>query len=620
VYFPRDLERSSTCDMNTVPSDLSLASALSHLLVSATDPGALLVAAARSLGTYLNSEACLLATSPASDALVGAWCELRSRQRCLAQLQTCWQDAAAVSSKTAPLRCLHRCELPQGGVLIVGRREAGDWTEGERAQFEPAAAAARAAIAHAQLLQQAQTQQRYQELFHDLSRALHAPHPLEALMRAALAGAARAIAADRSAILTLKYCDPLLARANRVPKARVTLASAQTADGIPPFAAAADFALADCPYCTAAWQQAPAPLFVTELAAEPSPLDWPNCAQPHWLIQPLLHTAVSDSRPLVLGFLVLQRSRPAVWPAVDLEAIASVGLQISAAMVRDRALQRVQSVVDERTAQLKGSLDMQAKLYEKSRQQVEQLRQLLASKNEFLDAVSHELCTPLTTMKMAIRFLRQPELSPERRAKYLDMLEQEWQREYSLIQDLLALQKLESNQVAIDLQRFNFKELIEPLFVQFRAKWQEKGLTLNVSYTPSELASAHKPVWLYSDADSLRQTVQELLTNAGKYSEPETSVTVAISQAPPQYQLQLSVTNFGRGIALDEQELIFEKFARGRGVTEEAVPGTGLGLALVKCLVQHLNGTIEVQSQGAAGDRAAETCFTLTLPPPPPSM
>ncbi|NJO19923.1 MAG: hypothetical protein HC838_07430 [Spirulinaceae cyanobacterium RM2_2_10] len=66
-----------------------------------------------------------------------------------------------------------------------------------------------------------------------------------------------------------------------------------------------------------------------------------------------------------------------------------------------------------------------------------------------------------------------------------------------------------------------------------------------------------------------------------------------------------------------EQAAIFDKFVRGQGVTEQAIPGTGLGLALVKSLVQHLDGTIEVQSQGAAGDHAAETQFTLTLPPPP---
>ncbi|NJO21146.1 MAG: HAMP domain-containing histidine kinase, partial [Spirulinaceae cyanobacterium RM2_2_10] len=178
---------------------------------------------------------------------------------------------------------------------------------------------------------------------------------------------------------------------------------------------------------------------------------------------------------------------------------------------------------------------MQAKLYEKSRQQVEQLQQLLAAKSEFLDAVSHELRTPLTTMKMAIQVLRQPELSAERQAKYLDLLEQEWQREYGLIQDLLALQKLESNQVTIDYQHFDLKEMLNSLVSQFQQKWQSKGLGINIDYDPPKLADAKKSLLLYSDADSVRQVLQELLTNAGKYSYPETVVAIQIQQAAPQY-------------------------------------------------------------------------------------
>ncbi len=583
------------------------------------------MAAAQLVGEALAADACWLATDGTA-TVVGSWCSplaARSRQQSLDQLQASCGATTWPPASEPPLRRLHRQGFQNGGVLIIGRCRAQDWSPREQQDLHQAGEAAAALIAHAQLQQHLLTYQRYQELFQDLSHALHDTNTLQALMQVALTGTAQAIAVERSAIVTLKYRDPLLARREDAPRARVALVRSWLAAGAPAFGPqAADFALQDCPYCTAAWRQAPEPLVPgsLDLGRQPSPLLVPEEGFGGWLLQPLFHPAAAGARPLVLGFLVLQGRRSWAWQPAELALIASVGLQISAALVRDRALQRVQLVVDERTAQLRGSLDMQAKLYEKSRQQVEQLRQLLASKSEFLDAVSHELRTPLTAMKMAIQVLRQPNLAPERQAKYLDLLEQEWQREYGLIQDLLALQKLESNQVEIDLQRFNFKDLLTPLLVKFQEKWQDKGLALGLTYQPPELEEPQKPLPLYSDADSLRQILQELLTNAGKYSDPDTTVQVAIAQDPRQYQLQVSITNTGRGVAPEEQETIFEKFVRGQGVTSQAVPGTGLGLALVKCLVQQLNGTIEVESQGAAGDRAAATRFTLTLPPPPPSI
>ncbi len=606
--------------MNTAPSDLPLAAALSQLVLVHSEPQALLAAAAQCIGRELASEACLLVDATASTALTGFWCARglgRSRARVLAQLQAARAAPDATAAAAAPLQHLLAVALTDGGALVVGRRAADDWTASERTQLEQVEPAASALLTHAQLQQRLQTYQCYQQLFQDLSRALHNTSALDTLLQVALTGTAQAVSANRSAIITLKYQDPLLAREDEVPHARAAILSQWTAPDVPAFAAA-ELALADCPYCLTAWQHAPEPL--TSLTPPPaSPLFAPADGCRRWVIQPLVHAAIPTARPLVLGFLLLQSDRQQPWQAVELEWIAGVGLQVSAAIVRDRALRRVQSVVDDRTAQLKGSLEMQAKLYEKSRQQVEQLRQLLAAKSEFLDAISHELRTPLTAMKMAIQVLRQPDLTPERQTKYLDLLEQEWQREYGLIQDLLALQKLESNQVEVEVRRFNFKDSLYAMLEQFQQKWQDKGLQLEVRYDPTALAAAEKPLLLYSDADSLRQTVQELLTNAGKYSDPETTVRLDIAQAPSRYQLRLSITNWGRGIAPEELDAIFDKFVRGQGVTEQAVPGTGLGLALVKCLVQHLNGTIEVQSQGAAGDRAAETCFTLTLPPPPSS-
>ena len=103
------------------------------------------------------------------------------------------------------------------------------------------------------------------------------------------------------------------------------------------------------------------------------------------------------------------------------------------------------------------------------------------------------------------------------------------------------------------------------------------------------------------------------MTNAGKYSDPNSTVSVKVSQQSGQ-QIVITICNGGDGISVEELPYIFEKFRRCQGMTQNAVPGTGLGLALVKNLVQHLNGTIAVSSLPTDATQSYETCFAVTLP------
>ena len=111
--------------------------------------------------------------------------------------------------------------------------------------------------------------------------------------------------------------------------------------------------------------------------------------------------------------------------------------------------------------------------------------------------------------------------------------------------------------------------------------------------------------------------MDELLLNAAKYSDENTVIELSI-QSKTTFQgksIVISVTNQGVEITGEELPYIFDKFRRGLGVTERAVPGTGLGLALVKYLVDHLNGTIEVSNQPLDHELATYvTTFKLELP------
>lgn len=109
------------------------------------------------------------------------------------------------------------------------------------------------------------------------------------------------------------------------------------------------------------------------------------------------------------------------------------------------------------------------------------------------------------------------------------------------------------------------------------------------------------------------------MTNAGKYGEIGSQVRLELTCEGEQQdsQLKLSLFNIGAGITPEEMPYIFDKFRRGKGVTQQAVPGTGLGLTLVKGLVEHLSGAIAISSLPLGHNKLWETCFTLTLPQSP---
>lgn len=326
-------------------------------------------------------------------------------------------------------------------------------------------------------------------------------------------------------------------------------------------------------------------------------------AMPALLMVPL------ESQGTILGCIVLQQDRARNWSPDEAAFVRLIAAQLSSAIIQTRSFQQVQAVVQERTAQLQRSLEVQAKLYEKSRQQVEQLRKLNEEREEFLSTISHELLTPLTSMTLAIRMLRQAELDETRRETYLDILEKQCVQETHLINDLLALRKLETISTTAHLQKLDLRQLIQDLAASIESNWQEKELKLTLDLPRC-------PLFVYTDGDSLHRILLELLTNAQKYSDPGNTIELQVSHSSdiPVRQVTLTVANIGSGIAPDDLPHIFDKFRRGRGVTQQAVRGTGIGLALVKSLVEHLDGTIAADSRPMENQSSWRTCFTITLP------
>lgn len=512
------------------------------------------------------------------------------------------------------------------------------------------------------LEQQVRQKEKYQSLIHELTIAIHRGADIERILQMAIHSLAETLQADRGRILLLKYADPLFkprfqqntrlaasrdgdsepspgSVASRIPKAKVTIVS----DSIPHphqdlksftplgegYSSGApkspSFWLSECYWCQQAFLAAPNSLAIADLRSlialnpdiGPSPIFSPE-TMPALLTFPLVGITSAGSGPgKVLGFLVLEHSTPRQWQEEELRLVELVAAQLSTAILHSQTMQQVQALVEERTAQLQRSLDVQAKLYEKTRQQIDQLRQLNQLKDEFLTTLSHELNTPLTSMKVAIQMLRQPGITPDRQTRYLDILESEWRRESNLVRDLLKLQEYESNQATIHVQNLDLKLVLNDIANSFQEKFEEKGLNLSLELPKRAPKGIGKKFFkLNTDAESFERILHELLTNAGKYSDPGTTVYLRAAHHIDlqQNQVIVTLTNTGAGISPEDLPHIFEKFRRGQGVTQQAIGGTGLGLALVKCLVQHLNGSITVSSQPIKNSTAWETCFTLTLP------
>jgi signal transduction histidine kinase len=510
------------------------------------------------------------------------------------------------------------------GLVILGRSQPEQWRDQDMQTLHKLSAQIAMAASAAHLEQKVQRQMQYQRVVDDLVSAIRNAWDLEQVFRLAVNGSLVALSSSRGSLVQFKSTFPFhkqnkfewLVRANAHVEYDTWQAEQHPeTTGYPQMEFPANrlrFSMSQCALLQHLCLENTATLAIANLNQEISSTDVAPLFNPKRL--PAVLVVPLEHQDTVLGCLVFQDQTVRSWSSEEIAFIQLVATQVSTAIIQHRTLRQVQSLVDERTAQLERSLVVQAKLYEKTRQQVEQLRNLNKRQDEFLSTVSHELLTPLTSMALAIRMLRQPNLPSERQQKYLDILEQQCLQETSLINDLLALQNLETGKVQTQYQPIDARYLVQNVAQSFEEQWSQRGLKLAI-------ALPERAVNLKTDLESLNRILVELLTNAGKYSHPGTTIHLNLAQALDQQQNPVILTcrNQGAPIRPEEMPHIFERFSRGEGVTQQAIPGTGLGLALVKGLVVHLGGQIQATSQ-PTNSAAWETCFTVTLPQCPEQL
>ncbi len=321
------------------------------------------------------------------------------------------------------------------------------------------------------------------------------------------------------------------------------------------------------------------------------------------LIIPLCTQKVeSQYKPLVLGLLVMQNYKSRRWHIGEIETGRWMAKQITSTFINQKTIGKVQSLVDERTAQLQVSLDVQAKLGQKLRNYLEELERVNRIKDEFIASLSDALKTPLSNMKMGIKMLKL--VNKEKKLiRYVNILDDECEKEINLVNNLLKLQELQSNQLTIEPKRIDLKPLLDEFYNTFSQE---------LHYQQKKLIIENQKKYLYTDFNSLKLIIQELITNAVKHSVPATDIILKIYTQ--QSDTIIKISNRGVAIPIDELENIFQPFYQGKHVENVTNSGTGLGLALVESLVHNLRGEIKVSSNLVAQSDDYLNTFTITFP------
>ena len=247
----------------------------------------------------------------------------------------------------------------------------------------------------------------------------------------------------------------------------------------------------------------------------------------------------------------------------------------------------------------------QARLYQQSQLQIKELARLNLLKDDFLRTISHELRTPMSSIQLAsetLETLLRNEIGSNRSETFtrvLDIFRSACQRQNQLVDDLLTLCYIDAKKEIIKMQWIDIKawlpQIIEPF--KERIDRQKQTLVINVD---SDLPQFR------SDISIIRRILAELVNNACKYTPEGEKITLSCRAI--ENGVRFKAINTGVEIQSEEQERVFDKFYRIPSHDPWQFGGTGIGLALVKNLVELLGGRIYLESQ------QEETIFTIDLP------
>lgn len=213
--------------------------------------------------------------------------------------------------------------------------------------------------------------------------------------------------------------------------------------------------------------------------------------------------------------------------------------------------------------------------------------------------ISHQLKTPLASIRMFHEMAKSAELSEEEQKEYMEIVSQEIKSMEILLDELIKLSRLESNMIQINPKKNSIKQTISEAVSQIFMKAHEKNIEICVDME-KDIDIPHDRKWTV-------EAMANILENAVKYSEPKTAINVRVSYMPTSVLIEIE----DEGIGIQEEELnnIFKRFFRGSKAKEMAKEGAGVGLYLARNIIEQQGGTIVAKRKSGCG-----SIFKITLP------
>ena len=226
---------------------------------------------------------------------------------------------------------------------------------------------------------------------------------------------------------------------------------------------------------------------------------------------------------------------------------------------------------------------------------------LEAMRQDFISNVSHEIQSPLTSIRGFAELLQKDDLTAEERQRYAAIIEAESIRLSSLSENLLKLSALDGQKTSLCKVVFRLDKQLEHVALTLEPQWAAKGLALEADLLNFDICG---------DEDMLLQVWMNLLHNAIKFTPDEGRIDLSLTEKDGCALVRIADT--GVGISAEDQIHIFERFYKVDKARDRSLGGNGLGLSIVKKIVEMHGGSIEVESEPGEG-----TSFTVKLPTKP---
>ena len=222
-------------------------------------------------------------------------------------------------------------------------------------------------------------------------------------------------------------------------------------------------------------------------------------------------------------------------------------------------------------------------------------------KSSFLSNLSHEIRTPLNGIVGFAQMLNDEDLTTEDRKIYTENLNESTERLLEIVNTIVEIAKIESGSVELHRQKINLDDILNEIYSEYELMAQERRLEFNLTNK-----IAYPRSYVHCDAEKLKSILKHLVHNALKFTKQgEVSFGAQIKQS----FIEFFVEDTGIGMDQNTQELVFNPFSQGQGLTTHDITGTGLGLTIAKAYVELMGGMLELKSEEGKG-----SSFSFIIP------